>query len=889
MKNIFITILLLIVSVVGYSQFAPIVPMGSPSTENRATGALGTLTGMVYDKNWSDTGAANANLFVKNTPGIVIRVADVEFWVRNQTVNLWTKISGSGGGGFTTGDNGLTASSATNLQWGGSLLQNTSIISTAFTETHAYTNMGANAGFNLTQTGTASGSTNTLFKATQSGATGIGQTTYTMDLYNLRTGTGGSNVTLRLNNTGKTSRFSLLVPTGFVSIGDEVIPVSKLDLVVAGLGATPHDTASFQIYNTTLATAAVPVQVSPSVWLYGNAWDSNGLVSKTPTFKFWSIPESRSGNVRGSLRFFYNPNATFGGFDTAVLSINSKGGIGLGINSNYGTANQVLVSGGATGEASWINQSSIVGAVPTLQQVLDAGSVLTTGDNTITSPSGAFLILKSQTTGGGLDVWSGTTSVFRQNDQTLFMPTLTYVNYDTTTYVSIVAAKSGGRLFQMRGNPSAGSGTVTSVATGYGLSGGTITTTGTLIGDSTKFPDKTRPNVWSGVQDFTARSVYGGVSSSFPSLINSNADLALQLADGSAYTNLIAAGIKSGSTTFNLATTNATLINIGGGNGAVSAFSGGTSSGKIRILEPNAIGGNYMEWSVPALAGNVSNVWPNANGSGVLTNDGSGNLSWAPIATDYWNAGGTTNLSSNPVTIEMGDKTLTFHGSDPAAAFVVDGANLGINVLVPTVALDLAGISHFTTDGVLGEAPIQAFFNSGNSSRIIKMVDNAFPGSVTFEGNFTSVHSQVIQDADGTIMLTGAANPGSLQLSSYTAGAATFDGSGNITSVSDRRAKHDIKSFTYGLDAVLKLNPATFIYNQDKSNTVMSGFIAQDVRKAIPIAVHEGKIDPKTGQPGMMSLETNAILAAQTNAIQELYSIIQEQQREIEYLKTKIK
>jgi hypothetical protein len=63
--------------------------------------------------------------------------------------------------------------------------------------------------------------------------------------------------------------------------------------------------------------------------------------------------------------------------------------------------------------------------------------------------------------------------------------------------------------------PSGGSGTVTSVATGFGLSGGTITTTGTLLVDSASVA--TRERVQKGIDSVAAISVKGtGISGYFP-------------------------------------------------------------------------------------------------------------------------------------------------------------------------------------------------------------------------------------------------------------------------------------------------------------------------------------------------------------------------------------
>ncbi len=105
------------------------------------------------------------------------------------------------------------------------------------------------------------------------------------------------------------------------------------------------------------------------------------------------------------------------------------------------------------------------------------------------------------------------------------------------------------------------------------------------------------------------------------------------------------------------------------------------------------------------------------------------------------------------------------------------------------------------------------------------------------------------------------------------------------TAVSDQRLKTRFKPYPYGLEAIMKLHPSLFHYNEKGQELTgitseQSGFIAQDVQTAIPEAVgtetHDG-IDylslPQGDRP---------IVAALVNAVQE-------QQKEIEELKAEIK
>ena len=83
---------------------------------------------------------------------------------------------------------------------------------------------------------------------------------------------------------------------------------------------------------------------------------------------------------------------------------------------------------------------------------------------------------------------------------------------------------------------------------------------------------------------------------------------------------------------------------------------------------------------------------------------------------------------------------------------------------------------------------------------------------------------------------------------------------------SDERLK-DIKGdFVKGLDAILNLKPINFTWKKEagmKSESVNSGFSAQQVREFIPEAVYE---DPN----GILAIDDRAIMAVLVNAVKEL-------------------
>jgi len=113
---------------------------------------------------------------------------------------------------------------------------------------------------------------------------------------------------------------------------------------------------------------------------------------------------------------------------------------------------------------------------------------------------------------------------------------------------------------------------------------------------------------------------------------------------------------------------------------------------------------------------------------------------------------------------------------------------------------------------------------------------------------------------------------GSWRMSDYGAGTATFDASGNITSVSDERQKDVQGPFAPGLNALLALRPIRFTYTEASgldTENVYAGFSAQNVMQYVPEAV--GK-----NVNGLYSLNVIPLVAATITAVQELATEVNE-------------
>lgn len=124
----------------------------------------------------------------------------------------------------------------------------------------------------------------------------------------------------------------------------------------------------------------------------------------------------------------------------------------------------------------------------------------------------------------------------------------------------------------------------------------------------------------------------------------------------------------------------------------------------------------------------------------------------------------------------------------------------------------------------------------------------------------------------GTIRQTGCTTAGTLSVNS----------SGDIICTSDARLKNVRGPYTLGLDAIGRLAPQLFSFKPSDNNRtetfVHAGFIAQNVKSAIPEAVALQK-------SGYYSLDTTAILAASVNAIKELKVENQKLRHEISFMR----
>lgn len=252
--------------------------------------------------------------------------------------------------------------------------------------------------------------------------------------------------------------------------------------------------------------------------------------------------------------------------------------------------------------------------------------------------------------------------------------------------------------------------------------------------------------------------------------------------------------------------------------------------------------------------------------------------------------GNAAGLSATLVTASGGtNKTSWTAGSIPyltsSSAFAEDNANffwdgsnhrLGVGTASPSLKL------HVLSTGY------SAIFESSSGGAAIKIKGGGagekewgLGDNIDAAGKF-SIRDNT--DSKTAILITGST--GAIQFSQYGVGTATFDASGNITSVSDLTVKRDVRPFTRGLDALMGLKPIMYGYTKesklDQTKDDYVGYGAQNVQEFIPEAVGRNA-------DGKLTLWDRPILDTAVNGILELNRKVTDQQQEIFMLRDAVK
>lgn len=559
-------------------------------------------------------------------------------------------------------------------------------------------------------------------------------------------------------------------------------------------------------------------------------------------------------------------------------------------NTNLGTAitdSVLVITSGNVVKA--IGQNQLVGAVPTLQQVFATQSnapTLTSGDSHINIQNGnfqfdsvgSFYVIRPDGTnilyfnGSSTTINSGnnlgsvsaqaTVSVMghvgsgkgnyitvyddsvtihgltnsgtwiKYTKDSLFIKQLASIGASARSNIVVIDTVTG----QMKMIPQSVFGSVTSVATGLGLSGGTITTTGTIIVDTTKILDK---------------------------LVGTNITGAMQ------FTSLLTA--KAG---INLPSTAAPLQLAGSAGTSGQLLQSGGAGVTPSWISPASLSG-LPYWKVAGtttLTGGTVTIQGSGDNVNFFSNDG-----FAIDGNDVQLGDVTGSGTGAVLHVQKGTSTMYFDD-------LTHGVKLGIGTSTPTVALDVKGGGKYnlgTSDNfnIISDTYVDGLFKV-QASGIFNM------GDYSADVNNTSV---IINDPASTIDMVAISgytlSGGAVTISNLSAGGAITAGAGTgtLSVVSDPKVKHDISSYPYGIKQINATNPIIFRYNDDQKmgSGLYAGFNATEVYNIY------GSLGAGTTKEGLHTLFDRAILAAAVNGEKQLYQMVIDLKKEFEdYKKT---
>ena len=464
-----------------------------------------------------------------------------------------------------------------------------------------------------------------------------------------------------------------------------------------------------------------------------------------------------------------------------------------------------------------------------------------------------------------------------------------------------------------------GTGTITGVTAGTGLTGGGTTGGVTLNVDTSK--------VVTGVAAGTGLTGggTGGVqtlnvdTTKIPQLAASNTFTGNQAVNG----NLSASGVVSGSS-FSLSGTPFAFGSYNNGNAFLGFAGNATTTGAINTgvgefaLYAITTGIQNTATGYQTMASNTGGSWNAANGANTMLlnstgseNTADGALALANNSTGSYNT--ALGYAAGPDSAHPNLSNATAIGAlaqvTASNSLVLgSGANVGIGTTAPTSTLDVEATAPALVGPIFllkNNAPIQsgslgnsvdfrfaldAGSSVGNPNAYVRVAEDGnsqYGAWISFAtmadgGSGSGPLERMRVQSNGFVGIGTAAPDALLSVN----GGADKVGGGSWATFSDRRLKDLDGNFSAGLSEVLKLHPIRYHYKNDNGMGIRDhdqhiGFVAQEVQKVIPEAVTEN-------EKGYLLVNNDPILWTMLNAIKEQQRQIEQQSREIREQLTRI-
>lgn len=519
---------------------------------------------------YADTTAANVQKGIDSCGAIIFTYADSgKVYVRKCfPVKYWAAIGSGGGGGsggFLTANNGLTASTATNVQWGGTLIQATTISASGNTVTFDsvgtfVVNRNAIARINIASTSTTISSSNTNNKLlmTTGNITLGSASTGTMDLFSQWVDLNGNGGIIGLKDSIRISPGAsqvLKIYPLLNNTNNTALTVATYDTTDGSVYHTPMSAINgINIYNSDGTTSgARAINLGGTITWSGHntrtiAFDSVNTFTVTRNnvsrINIASTSTTISSSNANNALSLTTAAVSLGSASTGTATVNSASTSVTGSGGQINLFDSIAIRPGAskvlhiypllnntnnpaltiatydTTNASVYHtpMSAIVGATPTLQQVLTAGSSITASPTqTITGTGSNGLSFTSFdsysfSAAGNSHFGGGGTYNFDDNLNVNLLLQLNGILGSHNAVDSMLVWNSSTKYVGYRPIPS-GTGTVTSVGFTGGLisvANPTTTPAFTVAGTSGGIPYFSSTTTWASSALLTANAIMIG-------------------------------------------------------------------------------------------------------------------------------------------------------------------------------------------------------------------------------------------------------------------------------------------------------------------------------------------------------------------------------------------
>ena len=662
---------------------------------------------------------------------------------------------------------------------------------------------------------------------------------------------------------------------------------AKADALSGTTNTVPKFTSSTTIGNSNIKDDGNAVSISTTAGSNGalqvGSYAGNILMNTNNSTGGLIFKNTSSSNKLWDISSFNN-DLNFNESNISPTVMTLKAGGDVIISSLIGSGTRMVVAsstGVLSTQAISSDTTSLSNRINLKLNISDTASMLSGYQSAINSKQAA-ITLTTTGTSGAATFSSNTLNIPQYQAAGTYVTSVTGTSPivssgGTTPAISIPAATSSvnGYLSSTDWTTfnNKGSGTVTSVATGLGLSGGTITTSGTLLVDTASASILSRQRAANTYATTSSLSGYlpltggtltgalGGTSSTFSSYIETGGGL-------KATGNTISSGIGA-------------EVLYAGGNGYFQSFNRTTSAYLPTILDGSTLsiqtgGTPRLTISSTGAATFSSTVTSQANGSTFGTASATGR---AVIIQS-----GSTNQAIMFKNAAGGDGTLFINGTSTSVIYnfntysvgdalvINNNGNVGIGTATDAgYKLDVNGTGRFS-GLITSNAP-------GNAINIIGVTGN--PAYITTDqsvnnggkryrfGNTgaSTLSSWDVYNETDNITPLSIASTGAATFSSLGTGTVTAS-SGTLSTVSDSSYKIADGFIEDALPSVMNLKPRYF-YWKDKSGldtTIRQlGFYAQEVNSAIG---EEAANTPKKDSP--WGITDRSLIAFLTKAIQEL-------------------